>query len=161
MSTHLNYSQYFMGVAMLSSKRSKDPSTQVGAVIVTPDNRIIGAGWNGMPNVADNDKSFPWGKDSPNPVENKYMYVVHAEPNAICHASESVRGCTMYLTWFPCAECAKSIVQSGISKIVYLHKHTTDRYQDSMEAARRIFDSCGVTYKKYSEKNVSIKIEFK
>ena len=151
MSTHLNYSQYFMGVAMLSSKRSKDPSTQVGAVIVTPDNRIIGAGWNGMPNVADNDKIFPWGKDSPNPVENKYMYVVHAEPNAICHASESVRGCTMYLTWFPCAECAKSIVQSGISKIVYLHEHTTDRYQDSMEAARRIFDGCGVNcmYSKY------------
>ena len=161
MSTHLNYSQYFMGVALLSSKRSKDPSTQVGAVVVTPDNRIIGTGWNGMPNVADNDKIFPWGKDSPNPVENKYMYVVHAEPNAISHASECVRGCTMYLTWFPCAECAKSIAQSGISKIVYLHEHTTDRYRDSMEAARRIFDVCGVAYQKYSEKNVSIRIEFK
>lgn len=150
-----------MGIALLSSKRSKDPNTQVGAVIVTPDNRIIGTGWNGMPNVADNDKIFPWGKDSFNPVENKYMYVVHAEPNAISHASESVRGCTMYLTWFPCAECAKSIAQSGISKIVYLHEHTTDRYRDSMEAARRIFDVCGVAYQKYSEKNVSIRIEFK
>lgn len=153
-----------MGVALLSSKRSKDPSTQVGAIIVSPDNRIIGTGWNGMPTSKtkyDNDKHLPWTKDSSNNLENKYMYVVHAEPNAIFHASESVRGCTMYITWFPCSECAKAIIQSGISKIVYLDEHTTDRYRESMEAAKKMFQVSGVVYEKYQEQKVSIKIEFR
>jgi dCMP deaminase len=138
-------------------------------VIVTPDNRIIGTGWNGMPSCKnlrpnqDNDSVFPWGKDSPNALENKYMYVIHAEPNAIAHAAESVRGCIMYLTWFPCSECAKSIVQSGISKLVYLHSHTTDRYRESMEAAKIMFAACGVICEKYetiSENNNDIVLRF-
>lgn len=145
-----------MGMAVLSSLRSKDPSTQVGAVIVSPDNRIISVGWNGMPKTksgVNNDIIYPWRKDSSNALENKYMYVVHAEPNAIAHSSESVRGCTMYLTWFPCSECAKAIVQSGISKLVYLHEYTTDRYRESMEAAKIMFSSSGVVCEKYDEIN--------
>lgn len=143
-----------MGLAILSSHRSKDPTTQVGAVIVSQDNRVIGVGWNGMPSGTNNDTNFPWGKDNADPLQNKYMFVVHAEPNAIFHANHSVRGCTMYLTWFPCCECAKSIAQAGISKIVYLHDHSSDRYKTSMEASRKIFDLAGVVYEKYaSEKN--------
>lgn len=142
----VNWDQYFMSIALLSAKRSKDPSTQVGAVVVSSDNRIIGVGWNGMPSTkaANNDVAFPWGKDSDDPLKNKYMFVVHAEPNAIFHASESVRGCTMYLTWYPCCECAKTIAQAGIKRLVYLHRNTSERYLKSMEGADAIFAHCGV-----------------
>ena len=155
--------QYFMGIALLSSKRSKDPSTKVGAVIVTPDNRIVGVGWNGMPKAKpgwDNDWSLPWSKDSKDPLENKYMYVVHAEPNAIFHSSENVRGCTMYLTWFPCSDCAKAIAQSGIKKLVYLEENATERYKTSMEGAKKIFLVCGVECEKYSGDRNCLLIDF-
>lgn len=154
MNTHISWHQYFMGIAILASKRSKDPSTKVGSCIVTPDSRVIGIGWNGMPNVKswlNNDSLFPWGKESQDPLENKYMYVVHSEPNAILHASESVKGCTMYLTWYPCSECAKTIAQSGISHLVYLHRNTTERYKTSMEGADAIFESSDVKCIPYSE----------
>lgn len=143
-----------MGIALLAAQRSKDPSTQVGSCIVTPDNRVIGVGWNGMPKVKswlNNDSLFPWGKDSQDPLENKYMYVVHSEPNAIFHASESVRGCTMYLTWYPCSECAKTISQSGITRLVYLHRNTSERYRISMCGADAIFESGGIQCVSYSE----------
>jgi dCMP deaminase len=159
----INWQQYFMAQAILASKRSKDPSTQVGAVIVTPDNRIIGAGWNGMPKTKpgwDNDWSFPWRKDSKDPLENKYVYVVHAEPNAIIHASENVCGCTMYLTWFPCSDCAKTIAQSGIKKLVYLKENATERYKTSMEGAKKIFQVTGVDCEEYSGDKNSLLIEF-
>jgi dCMP deaminase len=161
--SHISWHQYFMGIALLAAKRSKDPSTQVGAVIVTPDDRIIGVGWNGMPKVQpnwDNDGSFSWSKDSKDPLENKYMYVVHAEPNAILHASESVKGCTMYLTWFPCSDCAKTIAQSGISTLVYLKENATDRYKTSMEAAKRIFALSGVTCLEYQSNKDDIILKF-
>lgn len=163
MSSIIDYKQYFMGVAILASKRSKDPSTQVGAVIVTPDNRIIATGWNGMPKTktgCNNDLLFPWAKDSDDATKNKYAYVVHAEPNAIFHASESVKGCIMYLTWFPCSECAKSIVQSGISKLVYLKENATDRYRVSMECAKIMFSNSGVVCEEYDGKKSNIHIEF-
>lgn len=150
-----------MGVALLSSKRSKDPSTQVGSVIVTPDNRIISTGWNGMPKCVsgeNNDAVFPWRKDAEDPLDNKYMYVVHAEPNAIHHATEPVKGCTMYLTWFPCSDCAKTIIQAGIKTLVYLDEYTTDRYRTSMEAARKMFSASGVECRKYSQPKVSIRV---
>lgn len=152
-----------MGIAILASKRSKDPSTQVGAVIVTPDKRIVGVGWNGMPKAKfgwDNDSALPWSKDSQDPLENKYMYVVHAEPNAIFHSSESVRGCTMYLTWFPCSDCAKAIAQSGIKKLVYLEENATERYKTSMEGAKRIFSVSGLEFEKYSGDRTSLSIDF-
>ena len=141
-----------MSIALLAAKRSKDPSTQVGSCIVTQDNRVIGIGWNGMPKCKhwlNNDSLLPWGKDSDNALENKYMYVVHSEPNAIIHASGSVVGCTMYLTWFPCSDCAKFIAQAGLSKLIYLHENTGERYRVSMQAAKTIFDITGVMYEKY------------
>lgn len=153
-----------MGVALLSAKRSKDPSTQVGAVVVTPDKRIIGVGWNGMPTTinsgSENDLVFPWGKESKDPLETKYMFVVHAEPNAIFHASESVRGCAMYLTWYPCCECAKTIAQAGISKLVYLHRNTSDRYLTSMLGADKIFQHSGVVCSQYAGDMADITIKF-
>ncbi len=152
-----------MGMALLAAQRSKDPSTQVGSCIVTNDNRIIGIGWNGMPKSKpgyNNDTSLPWGKDAQDPLENKYMYVVHAEPNAILHASEDVSGCTMYLTWFPCSECAKTIAQSGISKLVYLKENATDRYRVSMEAAKKIFTASGVECIEYVANKDDIVLKF-
>lgn len=149
-----------MSIALLSAKRSKDPSTQVGAVVVTQDNRVIGVGWNGMPKAQNNDLVFPWGKNSEDPLKNKYMFVVHAEPNAILHASESVRGCTMYLTWYPCCDCAKTIAQAGISKLVYLHRNTSERYLKSMEGADAIFVHSGVVCEEYSGDKTSVDIDF-
>lgn len=161
----INWQQYFMAQALLAAKRSKDPSTQVGAIIVGADNRIIGTGWNGMPKTnklySNNDFQMPWTKDSSDPLESKYLYVVHAEPNAIHHASASVNGSTMYLTWFPCSECAKVITQSGIKKLVYLKENSTDRYRVSMEAAKRIFNFAGVQYTEYRDSKEDLLISFK
>ena len=150
MSDHISWSEYFIGVALLSSYRSKDPSTKVGACIVTPENRIIGTGYNGFPMCknGDADKEFPWTKNSSNELENKYYYVVHAEPNAILNSTASTKNCTMYLTWFPCADCTKLIIQAGINKIVYLKEHTTDRYKTSMEASKRMLSLAGVEVEK-------------
>jgi dCMP deaminase len=149
----ISWNEYYMGIALLTAKRSKDPSTQVGSCIVSPDNRLISVGYNGFPKSqlpVDVDAILPWGKSSENELENKYPYVVHSEPNAILHARESVKGCTMYLTWFPCSDCAKTIAQSGISKLVYLHENTGPRYETSMKAAKFIFEVCGIVYEKYS-----------
>lgn len=150
----ISWNEYFMGIALLTAMRSKDPSTQVGSCIVSPDNRLISVGYNGFPKSQlpgiDVDTTLPWGKTSPNEIENKYPYVVHAEPNAILHANESVKGCIMYLTWFPCSDCAKTIAQAGIKKLVYLHENTGPRYENSMKAAKIIFDVCGIKYEKYS-----------
>jgi dCMP deaminase len=159
---NINSEQFFMGVAVLSSHRSKD-KTKVGACVVSEDNRIIGVGWNGMPktiNDMNNDEVFSWGKDSEDPLDNKYMYIIHAEPNAIHHSSESVKNCTMYLNWFPCADCAKSIVQSGIKKLVYLKHAPTDRYRVSMEGAKRILLNGGVNIVKYNSEKDDIVINF-
>lgn len=160
---HIGSEEYFMSVAILTAKRSKDPSTQVGAVVVSEDKRIIGVGWNGMPSCKsgfNNDVAFPWGKTSSNPLETKYMYVIHAEPNAIFHASESVRGCTMYLTWFPCSDCAKTVAQAGIKKLVYLHDVAGERYKTSMEAAKKIFEMSGVECVHYQKTNNLIDLKF-
>lgn len=158
----VNSEQFFMGVSILSSYRSKD-KTKVGACIVTPDKRIIGVGWNGMPKTIgdiDNDVIYSWGKDSEDELENKYMYIIHAEPNAIHHASESVVGCTMYLNWFPCSQCAKSIVQSGIKKLVYLKHAPTERYAKSMEGAKKILSNAGVQVVEYDGDRESISVNF-
>lgn len=149
----VSWDEYFMGIALLTAKRSKDPSTQVGSCIVTSDNRLISVGYNGFPKSqlasVDVDKILPWSKNSDNELENKYPYVIHSEANAIIHASGSVVGCTMYLTWFPCSDCAKFIAQAGLSKLIYLHENTSERYRVSMQAAKTIFDITGVVYKKY------------
>ena len=144
-----------MGIAVLSAKRSKDPSTQVGACIVNRDKRIMSMGYNGMPRCCSDDE-FPWDK-SENPLDSKYLYVCHAELNAILNCDRgNVRDCICYTTLFPCNECAKAIIQSGISEVVYME----DKYaeSESVIASKKMFDTAGVTYRLYSKSNK--KVEF-
>ena len=150
---HISWDEYFMGVALLSAKRSKDPSTQVGACVVNEDKRIIGIGYNGFPTGCRDDE-FPWSKDDTNRLNTKYPYVVHAEPNAILNCTSSIKGATLYVTLFPCNECAKLIIQSGIRHIVYMN----DKYrnQESDIASRRMLDAAGVTYTKMKELVVTL-----
>lgn len=142
---YLSWDQFFMGVAKLASARSKDPSTQVGACIVDSQNRIISIGYNGTPNGFDDD-IFPWARDGEE-LETKYPYVCHAELNAILNyrgSRKDMRGATIYVDLFPCNECAKMIIQSGIKRVVYL----SDKYKDTNgnKASRKMFDTCGVEY---------------
>lgn len=144
---YISWDQYFMGVAMLSSKRSKDPSTQVGACIVNEYKKIIGIGYNGFPNGI-NDDEFPWDKDKEY-LDTKYPYVVHAEPNAILNATTSLVNATLYVTLFPCNECAKLIIQAGIKEVVYLTDiHATDL---SSIASRRLFKAANIKLRKLEE----------
>ena len=144
MKQNISWDEYFMGVALLSSFRSKDPSTKVGACIVNEDKRIIGIGYNGFPYGCQDDE-FPWGKGNEDELLNKYPYVVHAEPNAILNSTSSLKGATMYVTLFPCNECAKLIIQSGIKRVVYLE----DKYHDTIsnQASRKMFEAAGVATK--------------
>ena len=114
----ISWDEYFMGVAKLSAKRSKDPNTQVGCCIVNADKRIVAVGYNGLPRNCD-DNDFPWSCREGALQDTKYAYVVHAELNAILNATTSLAGCTLYVTLFPCNECMKSIIQSGIKEVVY------------------------------------------
>ena len=153
---YLSWDEYFMGIAMLSAMRSKDPSTQVGACIVNSDKRILSMGYNGMPRCCSDD-DFPWDKND-NPLNSKYLYVCHAELNAILNcAVGTVRGCTVYTTLFPCNECAKAIIQSGISEVVYM----SDKYaeSDSVLASKRMFDTAGVKYRAYNMSSKKIEFE--
>ena len=145
---YLSWDEYFMGIALLSSMRSKDPSTQVGACIVNSEKRIMSMGYNGMPSKCSDDE-YPWDKDS-NPLDSKYLYVCHAELNAILNCnSGNVRGCTVYTTLFPCNECAKAIIQSGIAEVVYMEDKYSD--SDSVKASKRMFDTAGVKYRLYKK----------
>lgn len=152
---YISWDEYFMGVALLSAKRSKDPNTKVGACIINSKKRIIGIGYNGLPQGCSDDE-FPWINDkNKDMVDTKYAYVVHAESNAILNSTTSLDGATLYVSLFPCNECAKLIIQSGIKHIVYM----SDKYKDSMSnlASRRMFDASGVTYTKLGyELSVSI-----
>ena len=142
---HLSWDEYFMGVAKLSALRSKDPNTQVGACIVSDDNRILSIGYNGAPNGFD-DKYFPWDREGNN-LDTKYFYVCHAEMNAILNfrgTKKDLENAKIYVDLFPCNECAKLIIQSGIKKVIYL----SDKYNgtDGNVASKRLFDMCGVKY---------------
>lgn len=144
---YLSWDEYFMGIALLSSMRSKDPSTQVGACIVNSEKRILSMGYNGMPRCCSDDE-FPWDKNE-NPLDSKYLYVCHAELNAILNcASGNVRGCTVYTTLFPCNECAKAIIQSGIAEVIYMSDKYSD--SDSVLASKRMFTTAGVKFREYS-----------
>lgn len=151
----LNWDQYFMGIAYLSAKRSKDPNTQVGACIVNHDNRIVGIGYNGFPSGCD-DACFPWNREG-NLVNSKYAYVVHAELNAILNSNTNLKNCIIYVTLFPCHECSKAIIQSGIKEIVYIE----DKYNNSESdiAAKKMLEAAGVKWRKLNyrmELNVEI-----
>ncbi len=146
---YINWDDYFMGIAILSSKRSKDPNTQVGACIINTDKRIIGIGYNGLPKGCD-DLEFPWGNSSDNLLDTKYPYVVHAEANAILNSTCSLKEATIYTTLFPCNECAKLIIQSGISKVIYM----SDKYKNEISsiASKKMFDTAGVVYTRLENK---------
>lgn len=136
----ISWDEYFMGLAHLSAKRSKDPSTQVGAVIVNEEKRIVGIGYNGMPYGCEDD-AFPWSREG-DFLDTKYPYVVHAELNAILNSIQKLKNCTLYVSLFPCNECAKAIIQSGIRKIVY----ECDKYanEDNVKASKRMLQAAGV-----------------
>lgn len=143
-SGYISWDEYFMGIAVLSANRSKDPNTQVGACIVNSNNRIMSVGYNGFPAGCDDDE-FPWER-SGEELETKYPYVCHAELNAILNSRAALEDCRIYVALFPCNECAKAIIQSGIKKIVYL----SDKYSDSVGtlASKRMLDAAGVIYEK-------------
>ena len=152
---YINWDEYFMGVAMLAARRSKDPNTQVGACIVSADNIIISTGYNGMPKGCSDD-DFPWERTG---EETKYPYVVHAELNAILNANgRSLKGSRLYVALFPCNECAKAIIQSGVSEVVYL----SDKYDGTpMNAAsKRMLDAAGVKRTQLKTAIQSILLDF-
>lgn len=152
---YISWDEYFMGVAMLSGMRSKDPGTQVGACIVSPDNKILSMGYNGFPKGCSDDE-FPWNREG-DPLESKYFYSTHSELNAILnYRGGSLDNAKIYVTLFPCNECAKAIIQSGIRTVVF----DCDKYADtpSVIASKRMFDSAGVRYYKYQHTNRSIQI---
>ena len=143
---YINWDEYFMGIALLTAMRSKDPSSQVGACIVSPENKILSLGYNGMPIGCDDD-AMPWEREG-EPLNTKYMYVCHAELNAILNsAHNNLKGARVYVTLFPCNECTKAIIQSGIAEVVYYG----DKYHDSDSsiAARFMFEHAGVRLTPY------------
>ena len=137
---YLSWDEYFMGIAFLSGMRSKDPSTQVGACIIDEDKKIIGIGYKGFP-MGSSDDTMPWGREG-DFLETKYPYVVHAELNAILNSIKSLKNSTIYVTHFPCNECAKAIVQSGIKKVVYF----SDKHKDleTTKASKKILENANV-----------------
>lgn len=154
---YISWDEYFMGVALLSARRSKDPSTQVGACIVSEKNKIVGAGYNGLP-MGCADDEFPWEKKG-DFLQTKYPYVCHAELNAILNnIGMDLRGCRIYTALFPCNECTKAIIQSGITEVVYL----SDKYEgeDSFKASKFMLDKAGIKYRKVEARIESITLSF-
>lgn len=157
-SDYISWDEYFMGVAHLSGMRSKDPNTQVGACIVSPDNKILSMGYNGFPKGCSDDE-FPWERENPEDKNlTKYPFVTHSELNAILnYRGGSLEGTKLYVSLFPCNECAKAIIQAGIRTVVY----DSDKYKGtpSNRAAKRMFDAAGVEYVQYSKTGRMIHIE--
>ncbi len=154
-SDYISWDEYFMGVAILASQRSKDPSTQVGACIVNDDNKIMSVGYNGFPRGCSDDE-FPWEREGESQGVTKYPYVCHAELNAILNAGgNSLKGCRIYVALFPCNECAKAIIQSGIKEVIYI----SDKYRDTelVMASKRMLLCAGVKLTEFrSDKTLTI-----
>lgn len=154
-SDYIDWDAYFMGIAILSSHRSKDPNTAVGSCIVSSDNKILSVGYNGMP-VGCSDDEFPWERDG-DPLSTKYLFVCHAELNAILNYSgTNMQGAKIYTTLFPCNECTKALIQSGIHEVIYL----SDKYSDtdSVRAAKKMMSTVNINFREY--KPIGRKIEF-
>ncbi len=154
---YINWDEYFMGVAHLSGMRSKDPNTQVGACIVSEDNKILSMGYNGFPKGC-SDEEFPWSRSAEDELDTKYPFVTHGEMNAILnYRGGSLDGTKLYVSLFPCNECAKAIIQAGIRTVVY----DSDKYKGTKGniAAKKMFDAAGVTYIPYSRSGREIKIQ--
>ena len=155
---YISWDEYFMGIAMLSAMRSKDPNTQVGACIVSEDHKILSMGYNGFP-IGCSDEEFPWMREG-EPYDNKYFYTTHSELNAILNyrgGSLGLEGSRMYVTLFPCNECAKAIIQAGIRTVVY----ASNKYAGtpSVRASQRMFDAAGVKYYMYQPTGRRIELE--
>lgn len=154
---YISWDEYFMGIAKLSEHRSKDPVTQVGACIVDDKNRIVSIGYNGMPNnISDDD--VPWNRDCESQIDNKYFYICHAELNAIMNSKNiNLENATVYVSLFPCNECAKVIIQSGIKRVIYYD----DKYShtESTIVSKKLFDMAGVKYVPFEKRNKSICLE--
>lgn len=155
-SDYLSWDEYFMGVAKLSGMRSKDPSTQVGCCIVSSHNKILSMGYNGFPTGCSDDE-FPWAREGEDPLDTKYVYAAHSELNAILNYSGgSLAGAKLYVSLFPCNECAKAIIQCGIKEVIY----DSDKYADTYEvvASKRMMEAAGVKYRQYQKTNREITI---
>lgn len=153
---YISWDEYFMGVAKLSGMRSKDPNTQVGACIVSVDNKILSMGYNGFP-IGCSDDEFPWEKTGEE-ENTKYPYVTHSELNAILnYRGGSLAGARLYVSLFPCNECAKAIIQSGIREVVY----ESDKYAEtvSVRISKRMLDAAGVVYRRYESRGRTIEIK--
>ena len=150
----ISWDEYFMGIAHLSAMRSKDPNTKVGACIVDKNNKILSVGYNGFP-IGLSDDKFPWGREG-GFKDTKYAYVVHAELNAILNSNTNLRDSICYVTLFPCNECAKAIIQAGITTVVY----DSDKYADtdSTIASKRMMDAAGGRYYQYKRSDRTIEI---
>lgn len=155
---HISWDEYFMGVALLSSMRSKDPNTQVGACIVNRDRRIVGVGYNGFPTGCSDDE-LPWDREG-NWLETKYPYVCHAELNAILNSiGGTLKDCTLYVALFPCNECTKAIIQAGIRRVVYLSDKYAD--SDSTRASRNMLTQAGVELVRFTPDRDELVIRFR
>ena len=153
---YISWDEYFMGLALLSSYRSKDPNTQVGCCIVGKDNRILSVGYNGFPSGCDDDE-FPWEREGGSSYDTKYNYVCHAELNAILnHKGPSLDNAKLYVSLFPCNECTKALIQVGIKEVIYLD----DKYGDTTgtQASKKMLKLAGVKFRQYDGKNVEIKV---
>lgn len=153
---YINWDQYFMGVAELSALRSKDPNTQVGCCIASPNNKIYSLGYNGLP-IGLSDDEFPWENKAENVEDTKYPYVCHSELNAILNfTGHSLKGCRLYVTLFPCNECAKAIIQSGIVEVIY----KDNIYPDSISTitSMKMLKAAKIKITKYQSANKEIKL---
>lgn len=152
---YISWDEYFMGIAKLSGMRSKDPNTQVGACIVSQDHKILSVGYNGFP-IGCSDDEFPWARVG-DPLTTKYLYVTHSELNAILNYRGNLEGSILYVSMFPCNECAKAIIQAGITKVIY----GNNKYDgtDSVIASKKMFDAAGITYQHYEYTGKKILLE--
>lgn len=155
MNNYISWDEYFMSMAILSSKRSKDPNTKVGACIVSMDKKVLSVGYNGMP-IGIDDKKIPWGREGEE-LDTKYPYVCHAELNAILNSDRNLHNSRIYVTLFPCNECAKALIQAGIKEVVYLD----DKYRDTNSgiASRRLLDMARVKTIKYEGRIPEVNFE--
>ena len=155
-SNYISWDEYFMGIALLSGERSKDPNSQVGACIVSPDNKILSIGYNGFPIGCSGDE-IPWDREG-DFANTKYPYVCHSELNAILnYTGSTLKQSRIYVTLFPCNECAKAIIQSGIKEVIYM----SDKYKDtdSVKVSKKMLDMAGVKYTQYKSKGVKLVLD--
>ena len=155
-SNYISWDEYFMGIALLSGERSKDPNSQVGACIVSPDNKILSIGYNGFP-IGCSDDEIPWDREG-DFVDTKYPYVCHSELNAILnYTGSTLKQSRIYVTLFPCNECAKALIQSGIKEVIYM----SDKYKDtdSVKVSKKMLDMAGVKYTQYKSKGVKLELD--